>query len=57
MTWSPKAKNSDMLLDIVSPMSDVINDQLGLNVVDICLDNTQQILCKITAMLCKNLED
>ena len=39
-----------MLLDIPFPMNDVINDQFTLKLVDICFDNTLQILRK--SMLC-----
>ena len=31
-------------------MNNVINDQLALNLVDICLDNTLHVLCK--SLLC-----
>ena len=34
-----------MLLDITSPMNNVINNQLALNLVDICSGNMLQILC------------
>ena len=39
-----------MLQDIPSPMSSVIDDELGLNLVNICLDNKLQILRK--SLLC-----
>ena len=39
-----------MLLAIPFPMCYVIIDQLALNQVDICLDNTLQILCN--SLLC-----
>ena len=35
-----------MLLDIPFSMNTVINGQLALNLDDICLDNTLQLLCK-----------
>ena len=47
MVWYLMA---NMLLDIPFPMNNVIIDQLALTLVDICLDNTLQILCK--SMLC-----
>ena len=34
-----------MLLDIPSPMKNVISDKVALNLVDIAVGNTLQILC------------
>ena len=39
-----------MLLDSSSPMNNAMNDQVALNLVDICLYDTPQILCK--SLLC-----
>ena len=36
-----------MLLDIPSPMNDVINSNFTVELVDICFNNTLQILCKL----------
>ena len=44
---------ANMLLEIPFPMNDVIIDQLALNLVDICLDTTLQILCKSFYLLQK----
>ena len=49
MAWSTDTEDVKMLLDIPSPMN-VMNDQLALNLVDICLDNTIHILRK--SLLC-----
>ena len=35
-----------MPLDIPCPLNNAVNNQLAHNVVDICLDNTLQILSK-----------
>ena len=35
-----------MLQDIPSPVNNVINDQLALNLFGICLNNTLPMLCK-----------
>ena len=50
MAQSTDAEYVKILLEIAPPMNNVINDQLDLNLVDICLDNTLQILCK--SLLC-----
>ena len=50
MVWSTDAEDVIMLLDIQSPENSVLNDQLALNLVDTCLDNTPQILYK--SVLC-----
>ena len=39
MVWSTDADDARMLLDIPFPMNQVITDQLGFNLVDICIDN------------------
>ena len=46
MAWSTDAEDANTSLDIPSPMNNVINDQSALSLVDICLDNTMQILNK-----------
>ena len=43
-----------MMVDITSPMTNIITDQLALMLVSICLDNMIQILGK--SLLCKNFE-
>ena len=43
--WFTNAKDAKMLLDIPSPINNVLNDQLALNLVNNCLDETLQILC------------
>ena len=48
--WSADADDAKMLLDIPFPMNQVITDRLTFNLVDICLDNTPQILCNL--LLC-----
>ena len=50
MAWSTDADDAKMLLDIPLSMNYVIIDQLVLNLVEICLDNTLQIICK--SLLC-----
>ena len=45
MAWSADANNAKMLLDIPSTINNVLNDQLALNLGDICYDNTLQIKC------------
>ena len=50
MVLSANADDAKMLLDIPFPMHYVIIDQLALNLVDICYDNTLEILCK--SLLC-----
>ena len=47
---STDAEDVKMLLDILSPMNNVTNDQLSLNSVHICPDNILQILRK--SLLC-----
>ena len=44
MAWSSDVYDAIMLLAIPFPMNCVIIDQLALNLVDICLDYTLQIL-------------
>ena len=44
------ADDAKMLLDIPFPRNYVIIDQLALNIVDICLRKTLQMLCK--SLLC-----
>ena len=44
MVWSTDADDAKMLLDIPFPIDFVLIDQLALNLADICLDNTLQIL-------------
>ena len=46
LVWSTKPDDTKMLLDILFPLNHVIIDQLVLNLVNICLDNTLQISCK-----------
>ena len=46
MAWSTDEEDATMLLDIPSPIDNVINVHLNLKLVDICFDNTLQILCK-----------
>ena len=46
MVWSTDLDDAKMLLDILFPMKYVIIDHLALSSVDICLNNTLQILCK-----------
>ena len=36
IAWSTDAKDVKMLLKIASPVNNIINDQLTLNLVDIC---------------------
>ena len=50
MAWSTDAGDAKMLLDIPLSMNYVIINQLVLNLVEICLDNTLHILCKL--LLC-----
>ena len=50
IAWSTDEKDARVLLDILSLMNNVINDQLALNLVDICLDNTLHMLRK--SLLC-----
>ena len=50
MVWLTDSDDAKMLLDIPFPMKYVIIDQSALNLVDICLDNKLQILCK--SLLC-----
>ena len=48
MAWSTDQENARMLLDIPSPMNNVINDQLTLKLFDIYFDNTllsKSLLC------------
>ena len=44
MVWSTDANDAKMLLDIPVRMNYIIIDQLALNLVDFCFDNTLQIL-------------
>ena len=53
MVWSTDAGDAKVLLDISFPMNYVIIDQLAWNLVDICLDNMLQILCKLCYALQK----
>ena len=46
MVWCTDADDVKMLLDIPFPMNYVIIDQLALNLADIFLNNTLQILSK-----------
>ena len=46
MIWSTDTDDAKMLLEILFTTNYVIIDQLALNFVDICFDNTLQILCK-----------
>ena len=46
MVCSTDPDDANMLLDIRFPMNHVITDQLSLNLVDICLNNTLQISCR-----------
>ena len=46
MSCSTDEENARMMLDVPSPMNNVINDQLILNLVDICFDDTLQVLDK-----------
>ena len=48
--YTTHLEGTKMKCDIPSTMNNVINDQFALNLVDICLDNTLQILCKL--LLC-----
>ena len=50
MVWSTDADDAKVLLGIPIPMNYLIIDQLVLNSVDICLDNTLQISGK--SLLC-----
>ena len=50
MAWSIDAEDAKILLDIRSLTNNVTNGQLALNLVDICFDNTLQILRKL--LLC-----
>ena len=50
LVWSTDADDAKILLDISFPMNYEIIDQLALNLIDICLGNTLQILCK--SLLC-----
>ena len=50
MVWSTDADDAKMILDILFPMNYVTIDQLALNLVDICLNSTLQMLCKL--LLC-----
>ena len=49
MAWSTDSEDAKVWLDTPSPMDNVMNDQLALNLVDICLDN-MKVLCK--SLLC-----
>ena len=49
MAWSTNAEDAKVLLDVPSPVN-IMNDQLDLSSVDICLDYMLQILCK--SLLC-----
>ena len=46
MTQSTHEEDAKMLLDIPSPVNDVVNDQLTLKLIDICFENMLLILCK-----------
>ena len=46
MIWSTTADDTKMLLDIPFPKKYITVDQLILTFVNICIDNTPQILCK-----------
>ena len=48
MAESTDAEHAKILLNIPSPMNNVIHDQLSLNLVDICLGNTLELLCKFS---------
>ena len=48
MVWD--TDDAKMLLDIPFPMNYVLIEQLSLNLGDVCLDNTLQMLCK--SLLC-----
>ena len=50
MVWSTDTDDAKMLLDIPLPMNYVMIDQLALNLLDICLDHTLQLLYK--SLLC-----
>ena len=39
MVWSTEAEDANMLINFPYPIKNVINDQLALNLFDICLDN------------------
>ena len=45
MVWTTDADNAKELVDVRFLMICAIIDQLALNLVDICFDNTLQILC------------
>ena len=53
MAWLTNEEDSRMLLDISSPMNNIIKDQLTLNFVDISLNNMRQILCKSSLCFAK----
>ena len=46
MAKSSETEDAKVLLDIPSPMSNVMNVKSAFKLVDICLDNTLEILCK-----------
>ena len=50
MVWSTDADDAKTLLDVPFPMNYVMIYQLTWNLIDICLDNMLQILCK--SLLC-----
>ena len=54
MVWSTDEDDAKMLLDIPFQMNYVIIDQLALNLVDICFDNTLLISCESFAKKWKN---
>ena len=47
MIWSTDEEDAKMLLDIPSPMNNVISDPFTLELTDISLNNTRQKLCKL----------
>ena len=50
-------EGANMLLDIPFPMNYVIIDMLALNLVDICLNDTLQTLCKSLLFFAKIWKD
>ena len=46
MAQSTDQEDARILLDISFRMNNVINDQYTLKLVDICFDDTLQIICK-----------
>ena len=51
------AEDANILLDTPFPMSNVITNQLALNLVYICFDNMVQILCKSLVCFAEILQD